>query len=108
MLGLEGVVAKRTRSLYRPGKRTGDWSKVKHHIRQETVIGGWLPGAGRRLDRIGALLVGVYDAGRFRYAGEVGTGFTNAELDRLSALLRPFGVAARRSTAAAAEGRGVL
>lgn len=89
-LELEGVVAKRIGSRYQPGRRTGDWLKIKHHIRQETVIGGWLPGAGRRLERIGALLVGVYDGDRFVYAGRVGTGFTNHELDRLSQLLVPL------------------
>ncbi len=56
--GLEGVVAKRLDSRYEPGRRTGAWVKVKHTRRQELVIGGWLPGEGRRTDRIGALLMG--------------------------------------------------
>ncbi len=55
------------------------------------MIGGWLPGEGRRERRIGALLVGVYDPdGAFRYAGRVGTGFNDAELDRLGKLLEPL------------------
>ena len=54
--GLEGVVAKRLDSPYRPGRRSTDWLKVKHLRTQEVVIGGWKPGAGRRRrhDRLAA------------------------------------------------------
>ena len=89
--GLEGIVAKRVDSPYEPGRRGGSWVKVKNTRRQELVIGGWLPGEGRRRDRIGALLVGVYDHSRdepaLRFAGKVGTGFDEAELVRLGKLL---------------------
>jgi bifunctional non-homologous end joining protein LigD len=89
--GLEGVVAKRHDSRYEPGKRTNAWIKVKHTLRQELVIGGWLPGEGRRSDRIGALLVGYREAdGRLRFAGRVGTGFTDAVLDDLAHRLAPL------------------
>jgi bifunctional non-homologous end joining protein LigD len=89
--GLEGVVAKRTSSVYQPGRRTKDWLKIKNTCRQEVVIGGWLPGAGNRTGRIGALLIGYYDdEGGLRFAGKVGTGFTGAELDRLAALFAPM------------------
>ena len=88
--GLEGIVAKRLDARYEPGRRSGAWLKLKAVRRQEVVIGGWLPGAGRRRDRIGALLCGWYDDGRLRYAGKVGTGFGEAELDRLAALLAPL------------------
>jgi bifunctional non-homologous end joining protein LigD len=54
------------------------------------AIGGWLPGEGRRRDRIGALIVGRVENGALRYAGKVGTGFTEAELDRLAGLLAPL------------------
>jgi bifunctional non-homologous end joining protein LigD len=55
------------------------------------VIGGWVPGDGRRRERIGALLVGVYEEdGRLRHIGRVGTGFTDDELDRLAKLLAPY------------------
>ncbi len=43
---LEGVVAKRLDSTYEPGRRTGAWVKVKHLMRQELVVGGWIPGQG--------------------------------------------------------------
>jgi bifunctional non-homologous end joining protein LigD len=91
--GLEGIVAKRLGSPYEPGRRSQGWVKVKNVQRQEVVIGGWLPGEGRRRERIGALLVGVRDedeGGRLRYVGRVGTGFTEDELDRLAVLLGPL------------------
>ena len=89
--GLEGVIAKRLDSPYEPGRRSPCWLKVKNVARQEVVIGGWVPGDGKRRDRIGALLVGVRDDdGSLRYIGRVGTGFTEAELDRLAEKLRPL------------------
>jgi bifunctional non-homologous end joining protein LigD len=82
--GLEGVVAKRLGCRYEPGRRSGNWVKVKNTLRQELVIGGWIPGEGRRAKRIGALLMGYFEDGTFVYAGRVGTGFTEATLDELS------------------------
>jgi len=93
-LGFEGVVAKRTDSTYEPGRRSSSWRKVKHQLRQEFVVGGWVGGQGAREDRIGALLVGYFDADRkLRYAGKVGTGFSDAELARLAGLLAAIAVA---------------
>jgi bifunctional non-homologous end joining protein LigD len=88
--GLEGVVAKRLDSRYTPGARSGAWLKIKHTRRQELVIGGWLPGAGKRAQRIGALLMGYHEAGELRYAGRVGTGFTELVLADLAARLAPL------------------
>ena len=93
--GLEGIVAKRLDSRYEPGRRTGAWVKIKHTQRQELVIGGWLPGEGRRTDRIGALLMGRYEQDgatgpELRFAGRVGTGFTEVTLERLAAALAPL------------------
>jgi bifunctional non-homologous end joining protein LigD len=89
--GLEGVIAKRLDSPYEPGRRTPCWLKIKNVERQEVVVGGWVPGDGKRRDRIGALLVGVRDDdGSLRHVGRVGTGFTEAELDRLAEKLRPL------------------
>jgi bifunctional non-homologous end joining protein LigD len=88
---LEGIVAKRLSSPYQPGMRTRDWVKIKTVGRQELVIGGWMPGKGKRAESIGALLLGVFEAdGGFRYAGRVGTGFTERELERLGKLLAPL------------------
>jgi bifunctional non-homologous end joining protein LigD len=88
--GLEGVVAKRLDSHYEPGRRTGAWLKIKHTRRQELVIGGWIPGEGRRARRIGALLMGYHRDGTFVYAGRVGTGFTEKTLNELHAKLEPL------------------
>jgi bifunctional non-homologous end joining protein LigD len=88
--GLEGVVAKRVDSRYQPGRRSTDWRKVKVRGRQEVVIAGYTRGQGRRAGGFGALVVGVQDAGGLRWAGNVGTGFTDAEIDRLLALLKPL------------------
>ncbi|HEY1712368.1 MAG TPA: DNA ligase D [Solirubrobacteraceae bacterium] len=89
--GLEGIVAKRLDSRYEPGRRTGAWIKIKHVHRQELVICGWLPGEGRRTDRIGALLMGYWtDDGRLEYAGRVGTGFTERTLTELGRKLSPL------------------
>jgi bifunctional non-homologous end joining protein LigD len=89
--GLEGIVAKRLDSRYEAGRRTGAWLKIKHTLRQELVIGGWLPGEGRRTERIGALLVGVYEPdGSLRCAGRVGTGFTDKTLVDLQKRLTPL------------------
>ena len=90
-LGLEGVVAKRLDSVYEPGRRSSAWRKIKHDLRQEFVIGGWSPGKGWREGKVGALLLGYHDAdGALQYAGKVGTGFSEAELERLDALLTPI------------------
>jgi bifunctional non-homologous end joining protein LigD len=98
--GLEGIVAKRLDSRYEPGRRTGAWVKVKNTLRQELVIGGWVPGEGRRAERIGALLMGYYEDGSFRYAGRVGTGFTEKLLDNLGKRLAPV----RRETSPFSSG----
>jgi bifunctional non-homologous end joining protein LigD len=85
--GLEGVIAKRLDYAYYPGKRAHGWVKVKNVLETDVVIGGWLPGEGRRASQFGALVVGVHKDGELRYAGRVGTGFDEAELNRLGAML---------------------
>src|ERR671914_1383085 len=80
---LEGVIAKRLDSPYVPGRRTQAWIKVKNICSDDVVIGGWLPGEGGRSGRLGALVIGIPDDdGVLRYAGRVGSGFTEAELVR--------------------------
>ncbi|MDP2289924.1 MAG: non-homologous end-joining DNA ligase [Actinomycetota bacterium] len=86
--GLEGVMAKRLGSPYQPGKRTPNWRKVKNRLRMEVVVGGFNPGTGTRANTFGALLVGVPQPdGRLKFAGGVGTGFTQARLESLHAAL---------------------
>jgi bifunctional non-homologous end joining protein LigD len=86
--GMEGVVAKRRSSLYRPGHRSRDWIKVKHRRGQEVVIGGYTKGKGGRRADFGALLLGVPSGARAKltFVGKVGTGFS--ETDRAELLVR--------------------
>ncbi|HEY5858262.1 MAG TPA: ATP-dependent DNA ligase [Aldersonia sp.] len=89
--GLEGVVAKRRDSVYLPGKRGQAWVKAKNWNTQEVVLGGWKRGQGGRRGRIGSLLMGIPDEdGSLRYVGKVGTGFSEAVLDRLGEMLDPL------------------
>jgi bifunctional non-homologous end joining protein LigD len=89
--GLEGIMAKDTRSPYLPGGRTMDWRKVKIRPEQELVVGGWARGTGKAID-LGALLVGVYEGGALRYAGKVGA-FSGGPREELLAALRPLAAA---------------
>jgi len=86
---LEGVIGKPLTSAYHPGQRR-DWIKIKNVRHAEVIICGWKPGQGRRADTIGSLLVGVRDGHRLRYAGHVGTGFTQAALVDLMGRLEPL------------------
>lgn len=88
--GLEGIVAKRRGSVYRPGTRTKDWLKVKAVKRQDCVIVGWSEGRGGRGGSVGSLLLGVYRDGSLGYAGHVGTGFTEKTLSMLGERLAPL------------------
>lgn len=82
--GLEGVIAKRVDSRYRPGTRTRDWRKIKHRIAVEVTIGGFTAGTGNRADSFGALLVGRPGPDGLRFAGGVGTGFDQPTLRALT------------------------
>lgn len=79
---LEGAIAKRTDSLYEPGKRSGAWVKLKCHLEQEFVIGGFSEPAGSR-KHFGALLVGYYKDNDLYFAAKVGSGFTEKKLAEL-------------------------
>jgi len=85
-LKLEGAISKRANSVYREGVRTRDWLKVKCGRRQEMVIGGFTDPQGSR-SGFGALLLGIHEGGKLRYAGKVGTGFDDKTLTKLRAIL---------------------
>jgi len=72
---MEGIMAKRTDSEYTPSARTKEWLKIKTGLRQEVVIGGFTKNEGTS-KIFSALLVGVYEKGKLRYTGKVGTGFS--------------------------------
>ncbi len=91
--GWEGLIAKRASSPYVRGGRSRDWLKFKCAHGQELVVGGYTAPKGSRIE-FGALLLGVFEDGRLRYAGKVGTGFDEPTLRDLGARLR----ALRRDT----------
>lgn len=88
--GFEGIMAKRADSRYLPGKRSRDWLKIKTHGRQELVVAGWTKGQGRRSQGFGSLVLGVQEPEGLRWAGNVGTGFDDAEIARLLERLEPL------------------
>ena len=93
---LEGLIGKRSGSRYEAGKRTGAWVKIKLQQEQEFIIGGYTePEAARKY--FGALLVGFYEGKRLKFAGRVGTGFSEtrlrtlfSELDKIRVEKCPF------------------
>jgi bifunctional non-homologous end joining protein LigD len=87
---LEGIIAKRLDGPYTPARRSSGWVKVKNVRRAEVVVGGWMPGEGGRSRHFGALVTGVYRDGELRYVGRVGSGFSQAELERVQKLLTPL------------------
>ena len=85
--GWEGLVVKRAASKYHAGKRTPEWQKLKIQQQDEFVVGGWTDPRGAR-GHFGALILGTARAdGTLTYVGDVGTGFTEAELTRVAGLL---------------------
>jgi bifunctional non-homologous end joining protein LigD len=84
-LSLEGLIGKRAGSKY-DSKRSGVWIKIKLYRQGSFVIGGYTQPAGER-KHLGALLVGVYENGMLKFAGRVGTGFSEKLLKALSAEL---------------------
>jgi bifunctional non-homologous end joining protein LigD len=90
--GLEGVIAKRVDSRYRPGTRTKDWRKIKNRTVVELAIGGFTTGTGNRAGTFGALLVGRPAPDGLAFAGGVGTGFDQRTLRALTDRLRDLAV----------------
>ena len=86
----EGIMAKRADSRYEPGRRSRNWLKIKTQGRQELVVAGYTKGQGRRSGGFGALVLGVHENGVLRWAGNVGTGFDDKEIERLLAKLKPL------------------
>jgi len=87
--GWEGLIAKHARSLYKSGKRSPDWRKLKILHEQEFVVGGWTEPRDTRA-YFGALLIGVHKGKDLIYAGHIGTGFNEKELARVMKLLKPL------------------
>lgn len=95
--GLEGMVAKRKGSPYRPGVRSPDWRKIVHRSSSRFVVGGYLPGDGNRTTSFASLLLGLWDGESLRFVGAVGSGFDaralrhiRAALDQMEQTTSPF------------------
>jgi DNA ligase 1 len=96
--GCEGIVAKKPDGTYRAGAREFAWIKLKREYSSELtdtidlVIIGAFHGRGRRAGVYGTYLLAAYDAKRNAYPSvtKIGTGFTDADLERFPKLLRQY------------------
>lgn len=87
--GLEGIMAKKSNSLYEIGARTDNWVKIKVNLRQEVVIAGYTePRNSRKF--FGALLLGLYKDGELVYIGHSGSGFNTKSLEQIYKKLQPL------------------
>lgn len=77
---LEGIVAKKLGSPYKPGRRSREWLKIKAVHEVDLVVGGWQPGEGKRTEVFGSLLMGAHTPEGLRFVGSVGTGFDDKTL----------------------------
>ena len=82
--GFEGIVAKRSDSVYLPGKRSAHWRKVKPRQTADLVVGGYTQGKGER-GSLGAVLLGYWSGSELQYAGHAGSGFDEAAVTDLLA-----------------------
>ena len=88
-MGLEGIMAKKTDSLYIPGARTREWLKIKTEKRQEAIICGYTINENSS-KQFSALLLGLYEGSELRFIGPVGTGFSNDLQKELLQKLKPL------------------
>ena len=88
-MGLEGIIAKKEDSIYRPGDRTRDWLKIKVNQRHEVVIGGYTQNEGTK-KAFSSLLVGVYENGKLHYTGKIGTGFNTRQQEEMMKKFKPL------------------
>ena len=88
-MGLEGIIAKKADSIYRPDARTNDWLKIKTEQRHDAVITGYTRNEGSRKS-FSALILGVYDKGKLTFIGQAGTGFTDRSQEQILKLLKPL------------------
>ncbi len=86
--GLEGVIAKRADAPYRPGRRTPEWQKLKLRLEDDFPVVGFTRGTGRR-EKLGALVLGRPEADGLHWAGNVGSGLGDGDVESLLAALRP-------------------
>jgi len=88
-VGLEGIMAKKADSMYTADRRSKEWLKIKVQRRQEVVIAGFTKNAGTS-KAFSALILGVYEGKKLRYAGKVGTGFSDKAQKEMMKQFRPL------------------
>lgn len=88
--GLEGIMAKRVTSTYYPGERSDDWRKLPHVDAAEVVVIGWRTSSAQP-EGFASLLLAVPTDDGLRYAGRVGTGFSEVERREIRAKLERLG-----------------
>ena len=86
---MEGIIAKRKDSIYRPGRRTSDWLKIKARLQQEFVVGGFTAPKGSR-KHLGAVVLGAYTNGELRHYGYAGSGFSEKGLKDAVEKMKPL------------------
>jgi bifunctional non-homologous end joining protein LigD len=87
--GMEGILAKRKDSIYRPGKRASDWLKIKVRLQQEFVVGGFTAPKGSR-KHLGAVVIGAYTKGKLTHCGYAGSGFSERGLKDAVDRMKPL------------------
>lgn len=88
-MGLEGIIAKKAKSIYSPDIRSREWLKIKTHKRQEVIIGGYTKNEGTE-KQFSSLLLGVYEGNKLQYVGKVGTGFSDKMQKEMISAFEPL------------------
>jgi len=88
-MGLEGIIAKKSDSVYLADYRSKEWLKIKVHKRQEVVIAGYTKNEDTS-KQFSSLLLGVYEDGALQYVGKVGTGFSDKVQKEMIAQFKPL------------------
>ena len=88
-IGLEGIIAKKSNSIYTSDLRSKEWLKIKVQRRQEVIIAGFTKNAGTA-KAFSALVLAVYDGNKLHYVGKVGTGFSDKMQKEMMARFKPL------------------
>jgi ATP-dependent DNA ligase len=87
-MDLEGIVAKRSGSLYYPGKRTKDWVKIKYMQEEDFIAAGYIQKEGHLI----SLVLGRQSEGGFAYEGHVTLGVSGEQVRKMDTSPHcPFG-----------------
>ena len=88
-MGLEGIIAKKTDSIYKENVRSSEWLKIKIHKSDEAIICGFTEPKGSR-KKFGALILGKYFKGEMVFCGHTGGGFNDTSLSEIYEKLKPL------------------